>query len=395
MTMATNDINQEILKWLEVPTSDANFKGALERADEATIRAALDGGIPLNATKKKTLETRLRQLQKKPTLAELYAQEQKPQKQLDPVSEAVMEVVEVERKQVEIARNEQSDKERRIAECHQFIGRIQAVDMVGKLATVSTLMWLKDVKGSKLYRDLPGIETWDKFCDSLGKSRRLIDEQLLNLEAFGVDFLETVSSLRVGYREMKKLRQLTHEGALQVEDGILVIGDEEIPLDADHREDLQAAMARLLDAKEQVIQEKAATIRTKERLLESKEQLIHRQEKALAVYENQAQAKGLTADEDAYIQKCTNARTTIDGFLMQFDPDRNPLPDDATPRMKAALMETLGYFRRAIVAAHDTAGDIYGDAEMDSPGWVQPNLRDVAESLGDSLADARAKAKKS
>jgi hypothetical protein len=306
-----------------------------------------------------------------------------------------MEVVEVERKQVEIARNEQSDKERRIAECHQFIGRIQAVDMVGKLATVSTLMWLKDVKGSKLYRDLPGIETWDKFCDSLGKSRRLIDEQLLNLEAFGVDFLETVSSLRVGYREMKKLRQLTHEGALQVEDGILVIGDEEIPLDADHREDLQAAMARLLDAKEQVIQEKAATIRTKERLLESKEQLIHRQEKALAVYENQAQAKGLTADEDAYIQKCTNARTTIDGFLMQFDPDRNPLPDDATPRMKAALMETLGYFRRAIVAAHDTAGDIYGDAEMDSPGWVQPNLRDVAESLGDSLADARAKAKKS
>jgi hypothetical protein len=58
-------------------------------------------------------------------------------------------------------------------------------------------------------------------------------------------------------------------------------------------------------------------------------------------------------------------------------------------------METLGYFRRAIVAAHDTAGDIYGDAEMDSPGWVQPNLRDVAESLGDSLADARAKAKKS
>jgi len=381
--MAARGVNKKDLNWLTgVPAGDVNFKQTLKHANAETIQAALDqiGGEPGATTQKKALEARLRQLSKEAT---------------DQASEAAMEVVEVERKQVEVARNEQVDREQRIAEAHEIAGRIQAFTFMEKVVTVSTLMQLRKLKESKVYRDLPNIGTWDKYCAYLGLDRHTIDQHLLNLSTFGDTFLETCHQFSLSHRDLRKLRQLTHEGALQVEGGVLVIGDEEIPLDADHREDLQAAMERLLDAKEQVIQEKEATIRTKDRLLESKEQLVHRQEKDLAWYEGAAKTKGLTADEDAFIRKCTNARTTIDGFLMQFDPDRNPLPDDATPRMKAALMETLGYFRRAMVATHDTAGDIYGDAEMDSPGWVQPNLRDVAESLGDSLAAARAKAKKS
>jgi hypothetical protein len=359
--MATGGIDEKVKGWLvHTSATDINFKGALERANVATIQAALAEvvGKPGHKVREKALQAQLQKLSRE------HAEQ---------ASEAATDLVQVEQSREQLAKTEQQDRERRLAECHQFIGRIQAVDMVGKLATVSTLMWLKDVKESKLYRDLPGIETWDKFCESLGKSRRLIDEQLLNLDAFGAEFLETVSSLRVGYREMKRLRQLTHDGALQIEDGVLVVGGEEIPLD--DRDELQAAMERLLDAKEQVIAEKDATIRTKDKLLKSKDDLIHRQEKEIARFEGTAAGKGLTAEEDALIRKFTNAKTSFDGFLLQFDPDRNPLPEDATPRMKAVYMETLGYFRRAIVAAHDTAGDLYGDAEMDSPGWVQPNLR--------------------
>lgn len=366
-------INEKDLRCLTtVPPNDVNFKGALLRANAEVIQAALAEieGQPSTATKKKALEARLRQLSRE---------------HVEQASEAATEVVEAGRLQVENARNEQAERERRIAECHEAIGRFQGFQLLAKFGDVTKLVWLKDVKDSKVYRDLPNVGTWDNFCKYLGLDRHTVDQDLLNLATFGEEFLVTATNLRVGYRDLRRLRQLTHEGALQVEDGILVIGGEEIPLDIDHREDLQAAMERLLDAKEQVIQEKDATLRTKDKLLKSKADLIHRQEKDLARYEGEAAKKGLTADEDAFIQKCTNARTTIDGFLLQFDPDRNPLPADASPRMKAALMETLGYFRRAIVAAHDTAGDLYGDAEMDSAGWVQPNLRKPVKDLANPL----------
>lgn len=262
-------------------------------------------------------------------------------KKTDPVSEAVMDVVALEQQREEQAKQAQVDREQRIAECHQFIGRIQAVNMVEKLATVSTLMWLKDVKESKLYADLPGIETWDKFCESLGKSRRLIDEQLLNLQAFGADFLETVSSLRVGYREMKKLRQLSHDGAITIDAEYMVIGEERIPLTPDHKDDLQAAIESLIEQQAAMTAEVEAQKKAFDRVQADTRKTMTKLQKDLDKFTAEAEAKGLTPEEDAFVQKCENARITIDGFLNQFDPSINPLPDDATPRMKAALMHTL------------------------------------------------------
>jgi hypothetical protein len=363
--MASRGVNKRDLSWLTgTPVGDVNFTEALKRASAETIQAALDqlGEEPGTTTKKKTLEARLRKLSKE---------------RVDQASEAAIEMIEMERKQAEIVRNEQADRERRVAESHQLIGRIQGAKMVADFGNVAGFKWLREVHDLKLYRDMPGIGTWEKFCEFVGMSRKKIEDGIANLEAFGEEFLATVAGFRVGHRDLRKLRQLTHEGALQVEDGILVIGDETIPLDADHREDLQAALERVIDAKDDVLREKDAVIRSNEKLLQSKTDLIRRQEKDLARYEDTAARKGLTPDEDAFIQKCTNARITIDGFFMQFDPERHPLPEDASGRMKASLMETLRYFKRVTHAAYDTAGDIYGDAEMDSPGWIQPNLRGV------------------
>jgi len=308
-------------------------------------------------------------------------------KKMDPVSEAVMDVVALEQQREEQAKQAQVDREQRIAECHQFIGRIQAVNMVEKLATVSTLMWLKDVKESKLYADLPGIETWDKFCESLGKSRRLIDEQLLNLQAFGADFLETVSSLRVGYREMKKLRQLSHDGAVVIDAEAVVIGEERIPLTPDHRDDLQAAIEGLIEQQAAMQGEVEAQKKAFDRVQADTRKSMIKLQQDLDKFTAQAEAKGLTPEEDAFVQKCENARITIDGFLNQFDPSINPLPDDATPRMKAALMHTLAWFKRCIIASYDTAGDLYGDVEMDGGGWVPPHLRvEAAAETDDKTA---------
>ena len=352
----------ETLGWLTgAPASDVNFRDALGRANAATLREALMQieGKPATATKKKALEAALKKLER-PVL--------------DPVSEAADQVVEVEQQRADLARKEQDERERMIAQCHEVIGRVQAADMFGKLATVSSLVWLREMKEAKIYRDLPSIGSWDNFCKYLGKDRRTVDEDLQNLGAFGEHFLETCRQLSLGYRDLRKLRQLSHDGAVVIDAEAVVIGDERIPLTPDHKDDLQAALEKLIETKDQLIEEKIATIRANEKVIASKQDLIRRQEKDLARYEKEAAAKGLTPAEDAFIQKCDNARLTIDGFLNQFDPNINPLPADATPRMKATLMHTLAWFKRCIIASFDTANDIYGEAEMDDD-WVPPHLR--------------------
>jgi len=296
-------------------------------------------------------------------------------KSLDPVSESAMDVVALEQQRERDVLQRQEDKEQMIAECHQFIGRIQAFNMVEKVVTVSSLVQLKQLKESKVYRAIPGSETWEKFCETMGYGSRHINEQLQNLEALGMQFLETVSNFQIGYRELRKLRKLTNEGNLLVSDSEVWIGDERIPLSPESKEDLEFALERLLDAKDAQIEEKTATIRANERVLESKQKLIVRQEKDLAKYEKEAESKGPEAFEKEFIQKMQNARVTIEGYLNQFDPSIRPLPEGYTPRMANEMMITLHALMRSIRASYDTAADTYGDPDLDGHGWVPPNMR--------------------
>lgn len=62
-------IDKAVYGWLtNCPPSDINFKSKLERADEITVKAALDlisdRVILGHVTRKKALESRLRKLQK-------------------------------------------------------------------------------------------------------------------------------------------------------------------------------------------------------------------------------------------------------------------------------------------------------------------------------------------
>lgn len=358
--MDQNVTDMQIAGWLiNTPATDGNFKTSLAKANAATIRFAMASAQ--GSTKKKALEAALKKLERQG---------------IDPDSEAALEMVEVVQVREQSVQQEQLDREQRIAECHQFIGRIQAVGMVEKLATVSSLMWLKDVKNSKLYRDLPGIETWDKFCESLGKSRRLIDEQLLNLEILGGEFLETVSSLRVGYREMKKLRQLTCDGTVTIDEAEICIGGEVIPFTPEHRDDLQAALERVIETNAKIISDKETTIKTKDRVIKQKEELIQKQEKDLVRLSDEAATAEMTAQEEAWLRKMDVLRTSFDGYMLKVDPERCELADPAserTPRMVAAYLTTLDYMRKQLLVAHDVATDLYGSVAMiPEDGWKQP-----------------------
>ncbi|WP_306534482.1 hypothetical protein [Geobacter sp.] len=92
------------------------------------------------------------------------------------------------------ARQRQEERERLIAQCHEVIGRVQATQMFVKFGDVTNLMFLKQIKESKAYRDVPGIGTWEKFCEIVGVDRHTIDQQLLNIATFGEDFLGYITS---------------------------------------------------------------------------------------------------------------------------------------------------------------------------------------------------------
>lgn len=114
-----------------------------------------------------------------------------------------------------------------IAEAHEAMGMLKAFSFVEKLLTVSSLKVLNEIKNSKKYKGLSYIDhdgkmltvsTWEEYCTACGLSFKHINENLLNLSKLGEDFLETSQRLGLGYREMRKLRQLPEEARAEIVD---------------------------------------------------------------------------------------------------------------------------------------------------------------------------------
>ena len=339
-------INEQELKWLiGTSASDINFKTTLDKANQATILAALEhiDGQEGQKTRVKALRIQLSKLSKQ---------------NMDDATEAAEQVIQMERLQEVAVETEQKTREKLIAQCHEHIGRIQGFELIKNFTTVGSLVWLKQVKESKVYRDVPGIGSWDKFCDSIGLSRSKVDEDLLNLATFGESFLANVGAFSLGYRDLKKLRQLTHDGALSVEGKTVVIGGESIPLDNNHSEELQIAFDNLLDEKNRQLDEAKATLKAKDRIIDSKEQVINKQEREIAKHENRAEKQGMKPGEEAFLAEIENDRVVVDGILRKYEVDPDRLRDDLTPRMKAATLEFLGYIRSIAHANLESGRDM-------------------------------------
>ena len=113
-----------------------------------------------------------------------------------------------------------------IAEAHEAMGMVRAFGFVNKLMTVGTLKVMREVKEAKKYKglvtyidgELTTVGSWEEFCKACGLTRQKVDEDLQNLSKFGEEFLETSQRLGLGYREMRKLRQLPEEARAEIVD---------------------------------------------------------------------------------------------------------------------------------------------------------------------------------
>lgn len=101
------------------------------------------------------------------------------------------------------------------------MGQIQAFNNIRKYATVAEIITFKKVKESKQYKGLiykndvgesATVADLEDVCKHFFKrSYRSMQEDLQSLEDFGQSFLESSQNMGLGYREMRKLRQLPEE----------------------------------------------------------------------------------------------------------------------------------------------------------------------------------------
>lgn len=176
------------------------------------------------------------------------------------------------------------------AQAYELVGMLKAFDFTKKVTTVGTLKILAEIKEAKQYKGLELLDkdknsrhvgTWSEFCEALGYSVNKIDEDLQNLSKFGEDFLETSQRLGLGYREMRKLRQLPEEARAEIIDADYSDATDKEEL-LEKIEDLTAKHAKEKEALQAQLKRKSEDYEAQAKVLANKNERINKLDMELA-----------------------------------------------------------------------------------------------------------------
>ncbi|MCF2829811.1 MULTISPECIES: hypothetical protein [unclassified Pseudoalteromonas] len=149
------------------------------------------------------------------------------------------------------------------------LGQIQAFSFMGKLVTVTELKLALQIKETKSYKGLTyqddkgkvvTVTTWEQCCKHILKTDcQNLDRRLVNLQQFGEEFFEAAQQMKLGYRDLRALRQLPEEDqTLVIESEAVETGDTEAvkelidELKAKHSKE-KDKLAQELDATERML----------------------------------------------------------------------------------------------------------------------------------------------
>ena len=162
------------------------------------------------------------------------------------------------------------------------VGAIKATSFIKKLVTVTEIKLIAEIKETNVYKGLKIIDqdgelvtvtTWDQFCKSIGQSREHIDENIRNLSAFGQDFLETSQRMGVGYRDLRRLRQINEEDREFIINGEAVqAGDKDSLIEL--IEDMSVKHSKVKSKLESQVKDLNAEAKAKDRVIESKQSVM-------------------------------------------------------------------------------------------------------------------------
>jgi hypothetical protein len=301
----------------------------------------------------------------------------------DPESQAAMETVAMEQRQDAMAEAIKGAREKAASILFREAGRIETLLFTRAQANFFALVMLKRVKETKEYRERLDM-TWAQFCESIGLSHSTVDKQLDDLKPFKTEFLSSFANFSgFDFNKIKYLAEEKFSNLAKIKGNAIIYDGQEIAITPENKDEIQDVLDKIESTYKADLETAQADVRASKRVLRDKETLINKQAKDLDKYAGRARAKDLSPEEDGFLQQMEQLRIGFDGYMLQAEPERiEELRDDGrgttdeggngvvTPRMRAAYLETLGYMRRQITAAHDTAVEMFGhDMALEGEAW--------------------------
>lgn len=295
--------------------------------------------------------------------------------------EATQEIYKIAREQADLEMAKLRGEVEAIRQESYVMGSIKAFDINIAQNEFLKIMALYRIKQAKDYK--AGGLTWKEFCEAVGVPDRTIDRMIEEAKPYFELFSAGMAEIAgVPFNKIRQLGKTFSASQAKIENNHLIYGDESIPLTPEYRDDIQALIERIgeeaekqIKAKDRVLEDKSHAMDKKEREIKAADAEIISLKKKVAKFEKNAAAKGLTPDEDAFLQLMSNKKTSFDGYMMTTDPDFiMERAGEITPRMRAALISTLHCMKMEILAAYDTAVMNYG-----SPG-LNPEVLEEYEA---------------
>lgn len=255
----------------------------------------------------------------------------------------------------------QREKEEAIANVYEMAGKIKATNFQKSQSDFFRLLMLKQVKDSKEYRGRFGM-TWEKFCEHVGVNKRWIDEQLTDLKPFKAEFLEAFLQFSgVPVSKIKYLAESVLEGTSKISDDAIVYNGETIPLDAEHKDDIQAILETLKEDHKKKTEELEATLSATKKVNAAKEKVINTLERDLKRLEKKVDLSDLTDEEQDAINLLN--RVQMDFMMGMSDIKKAIKPHEAPAIALRSYYFLLLFINKYCTDEREALNETYREAE--------------------------------
>jgi hypothetical protein len=248
---------------------------------------------------------------------------------------------------------------------NRMMGHVEMTRAFADFANVQSLVKLAEIKKDKLYKSLKGVKaydrdgkiianvgTWDGFCRAIGMSSSKVDQDIQNLNTFGEEALDRLNQLGIGYRNMRRLRQIPEEDRIAIIEGEQIeVGDKEQIVDL--IEQMSAKHAREKKELSDKVENLESERQVDQRLLADKETKLNELERELRRDLTPDQAAKKRAERDELLKsELTDKSLSSISILNELALVVEKILDleDRTDHLEESLYAELrGVFRHALL----------------------------------------------
>lgn len=245
---------------------------------------------------------------------------------------------------------------------NQILGQAQALSATSALLQTFGVSKLAFVKENKLYRMLRGKKTpnglefsgtWAEFCGLLGMSDEKVNQDIANLKSFGEAALEQMTTMGIGYRELRQYRRLPEDQKTALIE-VARAGDKEA----------------FVELAEEIITRHAKEKETLAQQLQSKDEVLAGKQKLV---ELQAREIDSLSEKARFVAVATPTQK-LEGIRMELLAHAAGIEGALAGKLRpsfAALKEHL--------AAHGGECDAYLSSAL---GQIERAVREIREDFG-------------